>query len=179
MYYLDLAGGKATFLYGDEDAKRFLPIFNTNSPDTMYSNFYKYYVDAVIEAEDRPRVREVMNSENMYASLKTGNSLSVNYRVRRNLVDPVYTEMSVIKAAENAGRLTAVILAFKMTDEELRAALETQKKMEEDARIIGAISEDFGCVDYVEIAADRANDVSVPVRTSELLKRILPEWEHA
>ena len=177
MYYVDLRNERVLFLHGDEDAKKFLSIFNTGSPQAMFENFSRYYVEGAIVPEDRARVRAIMNIENIHRVLRTQNSMSVNYRVRRNLIDPVYTEMRVIKAAEENGELQAVILAFKLTDEELRTALETQKKMEEDARIIGALSEDFGCVDYIELLDNEQNDISFGVRSSELLRRLIPGWD--
>ena len=151
MYYIDIRGGRASFLHGDEEAKKFVPIFNADSAEAMFANFRRYYVDTAVAEEDRERVLSVMNAPNILNVLKHSNSVSVNYRVRRNLVDPVYTEMRMMKAGEENGELTAAILAFRMSDEELRTALEVQEKLREDAQMIGGLASGYHTLYYVNL----------------------------
>ena len=137
MYRIDLEHARTDFIKGDEDAKKFLSIFDASNEERLFNNFNKYYVDAVIHKNDRENVRSVMNAQNVHQKLKNENELSVTYRAKRNLTDYVYTEMSMIKLVEKDDQLDSVIVAFKVVDaevkkqmsdaEQMRIALETEK----------------------------------------------------
>ena len=131
MYRFDTEQGRTEFIKGDEDARKFLMIFNATTDVTLFENFDKYYINAVIHEDDREKVRGVMNLENIYEQLKTSSEVKVSYRVRRNLTDYVYTEMSVIKAGEHQGKITAVILAFRIVDAEVRKRLADENTLKE------------------------------------------------
>ena len=136
LYYVDLEEGKTTVLNGDADAKKFLPIFDATSFGKIFENFNKFYVDAVIDESDREHVRNIMNLENMYTQLMNGQPMSVNYRVRRNLVDPVYTEMRIMKASEHNGKLTSIMIGFRLTDAETLYILRLNEKIENQKRLL-------------------------------------------
>ena len=131
MYRVDLERGKTDFIKGDEDARRFLPVFDATTEESLFRNFNKYYVDAVIHEKDRDNVRAVMNAENMHEVLGSGSELSVTYRAKRNFVDYVYTEMSMIKAGENKNGLATVIIMFKVVDKEVRKQLSDAEQLKE------------------------------------------------
>lgn len=54
--------------------------------------------------------------------------------------------------------------------------MDSQAKLTEDARIIGALSENFSCVDYVAITGNKYTDEVVPVRESKILFDLIPGW---
>lgn len=56
-------------------------------------------------------------------------------------------------------------------------ALEGQTKLEEDTRIIGALSERFGYVDYIELTDDFKMDTVTEIRVSKELTTLIPEWQ--
>lgn len=132
-YYIDLELGRSVMLHGDDDSQKFSPIFDTVSLKQLMDNFHSQYVDVAVVEEDRERVKSSTEIGNVYSTLKESNSMSVNYRVRRNLVDPVYTEMSMIKARSNQeGIPTAVIIAFRLIQNEVLDALELSDRLRQD-----------------------------------------------
>lgn len=132
LYYIDVAAQKNIFLAGDDNTKRFFRMVSAPSEDMIYKNFYKYYVDSVVYEEDREKVKNVINGNYIRQCLKEKTSIKVVYRVKRNLVDYVYTEMSVIKAEVKNDEVTAALIAFKIVDDVVRKDIETQKALEKE-----------------------------------------------
>lgn len=132
-YYVDMELGRSVMLHGDKDAEKFISISNTVSLEQLMLNFHSQYVDAVVVEEDREKVKSVTDIKNVYSTLKGTNSMSVSFRVRRNLIDPVYTEMSVIKARQNdEGLPTALIIAFRLVKNEVLDALVLSDRLRQD-----------------------------------------------
>ena len=123
LYYIDLVSGTTTLLKGDADALRFQNVFAATTLETLFANFKRYYVDSVILEEDRDAVLAVMNPENMRRTFVDNLSLSVTYRVRRNLVDPVFTTMRVIRARVENGRSASIVVTFKIVENAMRQEL--------------------------------------------------------
>ena len=172
MYRIDLEKGATDFIKGDENAKKFLNIFDATTDATLFENFNKYYVDTVIHEDDRGNVKSVMNAKNMHEKLKNGNEISVTYRAKRNLMDYVYTEMDIIKAGNKEDELTAVILAFKDVDENVRKEEEYKKSIEQGLKIINGLANDFVSLYTVNLddntykvysIADEVKDIKVVV----------------
>ena len=123
MYRIDLEHGTTEFIKGDAEAEKYLKIFDATTDTGLFENFNRYYVDAVIHKADRKRVRGIMNAGNMHRQLSTGTHMSVTYRAKRNPGDYVYTEMNILREGQQDGRLTSVILAFRVVDADMRANL--------------------------------------------------------
>ena len=69
-------------------------------------------------------------------------------------------------------------LGFTRLDSLSANQQELASKLIESERIIGALSKDFGCVNYIEFQQNKYNDVAIAYRTSSLLKRLIPGWEN-
>ncbi len=133
-YYIDMEMGRSILLHGDENVKKYFSISNTLSLEQLILDFHSQYVDTAVVKEDRERVKSATDIKNVYSTLKESNSMSVNFRMRHNPIDPVrYTEMSVIKARQNEeGYPTAMIFAFRTVKDEVRDALELSDRLRQD-----------------------------------------------
>ena len=123
MYKIALDPCMTEIIKGDEDAKKFFPIFDATTEDGLFRNLNNSYIDAVIHEDDRDAVRKIINKPNVHEQLRHSSEMNVTYRAKRNLTDYVYTEMSIIKAGEIHGELSAIIAAFKVVDAEVRKRL--------------------------------------------------------
>lgn len=103
--------------------QRYAPIFR--NPNFNLDTFIdKYYITPDVVAEDQDRLRKAIAVSNCRRELKDKKEFNVIFRVRRDGINSVYTEVKVFKAEEINGEVTAVILAFKVVDEEMRHEFE-------------------------------------------------------
>ncbi|MDO5445126.1 MAG: diguanylate cyclase [Eubacteriales bacterium] len=103
--------------------QRYAPIFR--NPNFNLDDFIdKYYITPDVVEEDQDRLRKAIAVNNCRRELKDKKEFSVIFRVRRDGVNSVYTEVKVFKAEEIDGEVAAVILAFKVVDAEIRHELE-------------------------------------------------------
>ena len=124
IYRVNLVN-RAIDIYGlDEIAKkRYEPIFK--NPNFNLDSFIDtYYITPDVVLEDQDRLRKAIAVENCKKVLKNKNDFSVVFRVRRDGINSVYTEVKVFKAEEKDGELTSVILAFKVVDDAIRHEIE-------------------------------------------------------
>ena len=154
IYYIDVATGETTIIRGDDDSKRYRNVFDAKMPEDFFKGFRDYYVNTVVEEEDRDKVNSIMNLENIYERFKTHNHVSVNYRVRRNTKDVVYTEMRIFKAHEVQGKLNSVIATFRLTSDDMRETIDLKEQLERSMQMIGGMASEYTGLYHINLSTN-------------------------
>lgn len=124
IYRVNLVTRKVDIYGLDELAKkRYEPIFRNPNFD-LDAFIDKYYIMPDVVTEDQDMLRKGIAVSNARRELKDKNEYSIIFRVRRDGVNSVYTEVKVFRAEMIDGEVTAVILAFKVVDDEMRREFE-------------------------------------------------------
>ena len=77
------------------------------------------------------------------------------------------------------GEPATLLYSFMGIDDYRAQKIIMDRKMAKTNRIIEALTEDFVCVNYVDLASEVRNDIAEGYRTSPLLKKLIPGWEEA
>ena len=154
IYYIDVATGETTIIRGDDDSKRYRNVFDAKTPEDFLKGFRDYYVNAVVVEEDRDKVNSIMNLENIYERFRTHNHVSVNYRVRRNTKDVVYTEMRIFKAHEVQGKLNSVIATFRLTSDDMRETIDLKEQLERSMQMIGGMASEYTGLYHINLSTN-------------------------
>ncbi|MBO2517484.1 MAG: hypothetical protein CW338_09500, partial [Clostridiales bacterium] len=165
-YSVDLAAGTFEILHMDHE---FANVFgeNGNSLEAM-----KTFIDEHIHPDDRAMMR--LYTDRQYIESRLLSEPSFTFTVREILDGEEKVMRGLIIRVRDADHIA---VGFMDITEELRREQEHQARINEFNRIVGALSSDFGCVDYVELTEDRMSDVSVVLRSSALARRVIPGWE--
>ena len=136
VYLIDLATDELTPYSMNRDTETaFGEVFRNG---IKYSEAYDLYVDRFVKNEYKKIMKEAGSLANISQQLRSRKSFTTTYQ---NHMDH-YSWMKFVKVDEEDQAPSVVTLGFADKDEEIR------KDMEKEA-VIGGLSEDFGCVVYV------------------------------
>ena len=128
--------------------------------------FSKY---AVYEP-DRERFIERTNQSLVLLHLQKNPAYFVNFRIR-NGEDFSYTQMKFTADYAADRSIKGLVVGIHSIDEEMR--LEAQHA--EQLVVIEGLTEDFGCVNYVDLTTDAYANTTI-YRVSDTLSAIIPGW---
>ena len=128
--------------------------------------FSKY---AVYEP-DRERFIERTNQSLVLLHLQKNPAYFVNFRIR-NGEDFSYTQMKFTADYAADRSIKGLVVGIHSIDEEMR--LEAQHA--EQLVVIEGLTEDFGCVNYVDLTTDAYANTTI-YRVSDALSAIIPGW---
>ena len=124
---------------------------------------------AVYEA-DRETFGKETAKEVVLEHLKTQSAYFVNFRVK--IGDVVsYNQMKFTADYAEDGALKGLIVGIHNIDEEMKH--EAQRA--EQQVVISGLTEDFGCVNYVDLKTDAYENTTI-YRVSDTLSRLIPGW---
>ena len=128
----------------------------------QYSEAYEMYVDRFVKNEYKKQMQAAGTLSNIARQLAARKSFTTTYQNHMGR----YSWMKFVKVDDENEEPTVVALGFADKDEEIR------KEMEKEA-VIGGLSEDFGCVVYVN--TDTYEETHY--RFDRLFERHIPGWQ--
>lgn len=162
VYYVDLESDSFTPYTMNEDTEsKFGVIFKTEIP---FSKAYNMYVDNLIYESDKINMLTAGSIENICEQLRNQKSFVTTYR-SQSLDGPHFCEMKIVKVNAETEVPTAVAIGFADKNEEI------QKAREYNA-VIRGLSEDFGCVSYV----NSLTGLEKHYRIDPLFEKYIPNW---
>ena len=168
VYYIDLETDQLIpYSMNEETENEFGQIFRSG---IGFSEAYKMYVNTVVYEKDRKVMLKAGSVKNIYKELSNKKTFITTYR-SDNENEPHYCEMKFVKVGDNDNP-KAVALGFADKNTEIRAELEAKRIRERYMAVISGLSEDFGCVVYV----DTETNEEIGFRYDELLSGRIPEW---
>ncbi|MBO2518053.1 MAG: hypothetical protein CW338_12425, partial [Clostridiales bacterium] len=169
VYYIDLTTDELDpYTMNEETESEFGRIFRSG---IKYSDAYRMYVNTLVYDEDRGMMLRAGSVYNILKELADKKTFITTYRSDNN-GDPHYCEMKFVKVGDDENP-QAVALGFADKDEELREEMQRKAIAARDAAVISGLSDDFGCVVYV----DYTTGAEIHYRFDPLLSASIPGWE--
>lgn len=169
VYYIDLTTDELDpYTMNEETESEFGNIFRSG---IKYSDAYQMYVNTLVHPEDKAMMLEAGSIFNILKELADKKTFITTYR-SDNGGNPHYCEMKFVKVG-NEENPRAVALGFADKDDEIRADLQRKAIAARDAAVISGLSDDFGCVVYVN--AQTGNEVHY--RFDAQLAANIPGWK--
>ena len=149
----DLENQTFTLYRGDDDGSiaSSAPFRNENG-QLVYSKAREYYTQSVAE-EDRSRLKEELNLDNLMSHLKTNSQYSITYL--RNMKDGSqrYFKIDAAKANLPNGK-DGIVMGFKDVDEEVQKQREIDEAKRREDKLITALASDYWSVYYIVLDTD-------------------------
>ncbi len=146
VYYVDLTTDDIdTYTMNEETESEFGQIFRSG---IKYTQAYQMYVDTLVYEEDREMMLKAGSLYNILNELGNKKTFITQYRSVGN-GEPHYCEMKFVKVGEDENP-NAVALGFSDKDEVIRTEKKNKETIERDMAVISGLSDDFGCVVYVD-----------------------------
>ena len=165
VYYIDLTTDELDpYTMNEETESEFGSIFRSG---IKYSEAFKLYVDTLVYDEDKSMMLKAGSVYNIIKELGSKKTFITTYRNSEGH----YSEMKFVKVGDDENP-QAVALGFADRDEEMRAELARKEIAERDNAVISGLSDDFGCVVYVDLETNR----EIHYRFDPLLEKNIPGW---
>ena len=177
VWLVESTGEHKMHLYRSTGKKTIQGAVQIALDDPSYDPGIIKYVHDYVHEDDQERVLAATNFETVERETPEIGTYVVSYRrYNPDHTDFDYHQMVYARAESTDGKLN-YIFAYRDADKVIREQLAQQEKYAESAKIISALSEDFTCVNYVELHENKTDDTTVGYRTSEVLTRLIPGWE--
>ena len=167
VYYIDLTTDElTTYTMNESTESAFGNIFRNG---ISYSDAFKMYVVEQVSSDDKEMMLEAGAVRNIVRELSGKKTFITTYR------DSIghFSEMKFVKVGDEKDKPIAVALGFADKDEEIRTEMLRQEIAKRDEAVISGLSDDFGCVVYV----DYLTGEEVHYRFDPLLSENIPNWE--
>ena len=132
---------------------------------------FRLFSQYAVYGPDRERFIERTNQSLVLLHLQKNPAYFVNFRIR-NGEDFSYTQMKFTADYAADRSIKGLVIGIHSIDEEMR--LEAQHA--EQLVVIEGLTEDFGCVNYVDLTTDAYADTTI-YRVSDTLAAIIPGWK--
>lgn len=129
------------------------------------------FVHTEVHPEDRELLEGVLSEFEIKKRLARKKSFSVEFRRECNGTYK-FTKMMVAKVEAVNIAPVNVAIGFIENDDEVRARQEQKKIVERDLSVIASLSDDFGCVVYVNIETG----YEISYRLDPIFKKLVPDW---
>lgn len=129
------------------------------------------FVHTLVHPEDRKMLEDIFSDGEIKRRLAHKKSFSVVFR-RNYDGDYKYTEMMVAKVEAHDDPPVNIAVGFVENDDEVRAAMERKKIADRDMAVISGLSDDFGCVVYVNFDTG----AEVRYRLNTMFIKHIPDW---
>lgn len=137
-----------------------------------YSKTIKY-IASKYEGETRTFFDRISDIRYVREELSKEEGISYTYKSGDKWIT---TDILVLSRNEK-GVVTVFAFGFRLADYHVAEREELQAKLNASRIVVEALSEDFGCVNYVKLESGRESDIDISYRVSETLKRLIPGWE--
>lgn len=165
VYYIDMKTDDLdTYTMNEKTESEFGQVFRAG---IKYSAAFKMYVEKFVYPHDKERMLQAGSVYNILNELSDKKTFVTRYRNKEGL----YCEMKFIKVGNDVFP-KAVALGFSDRDEAIKEAILHDRRL----RVFAHLVDDFACVNYIDLDADRDNNVTA-YRTSELLLERVPGWD--
>ena len=131
---------------------------------------FRLFSQYAVYEPDRERFIERTNPSLVLLHLQKNPAYFVNFRIR-NGEDFSYTQMKFTADYAADRSIKGLVVGIHSIDEEMR--LEAQHA--EQLVVIEGLTEDFGCVNYVDLTTDAYANTTI-YRVSDTLSAIIPGW---
>ena len=131
---------------------------------------FRLFSQYAVYEPDRERFIERTNQSLVLLHLQKNPAYFVNFRIR-NGEDFSYTQMKFTADYAADRSIKGLVVGIHSIDEEMR--LEAQHA--EQLVVIEGLTEDFGCVNYVDLTTDAYANTTI-YRVSDALSAIIPGW---
>ena len=131
---------------------------------------FRLFSQYAVYEPDRERFIERTNQSLVLLHLQKNPAYFVNFRIR-NGEDFSYTQMKFTADYAADRSIKGLVVGIHSIDEEMR--LEAQHA--EQLVVIEGLTEDFGCVNYVDLTTDAYANTTI-YRVSDTLSAIIPGW---
>lgn len=129
------------------------------------------FVHTMVHPDDRKMLEDIFTDGEIKRRLAHKKSFTVVFR-RDYDGEYKYTEMLVAKVEAHDDEPVNIAVGFVENDEEVRAAMERKKMAERDMAVISGLSDDFGCVVYVN---SRTGE-EFRYRLNTMFIKQIPQW---
>lgn len=165
VYYIDLTTDELDPYTMNEKTENQLGNIFRNA--VKYSDAYRLYVDTLVYPEDKIMMLRAGSTYSILKELTNKKTYVKRYRDYQGH----YCEMKFVKVGDDDNP-RAVALGFADRDAEIRLELERKAIQARDAAVISGLSDDFGCVIYVNY--DTAQEIHY--RFDPLFEKNIPGW---
>lgn len=171
-------------------ARRFTGLYLFNIGDKVKSDFQSQYdvsegtfsdenlqetmlrfVHTMVHPDDRKMLEDIFADDEIKRRLAHKKSFTVVFR-RDYDGEYKYTEMLVAKVEAHDEPPVNIAVGFVENDEEVRAAMDRKKIAERDMAVISGLSDDFGCVVYVNSTTGK----EIRYRLNAMFLKQIPQW---
>lgn len=139
---------------------------NENLQETMLR-----FVHTMVHPDDRKMLEDIFSDGEIRRRLAHKKSFSVVFR-RDYDGEYKYTEMMVAKVEAHDEPPVNIAVGFVENDEEVRASMERKKMADRDMAVISGLSDDFGCVVYVNSVTGK----EIRYRLNSMFLKQIPQW---
>ena len=165
VYYIDLTTDELDpYTMNEETESEFGQIFRSG---IKYSEAFRLYVDTLVDDADKALMLKSGSTYNILKELAVKKTFLTTYR---NALGH-YCEMKFVKVGDSDNP-EAVALGFADKDDEIRGEMERKRIMERDMAVITGLSDDFGCVVYVDLDTNEETHY----RFDKLFEQNIPGW---
>ena len=129
------------------------------------------FVHTMVHPDDRKMLEDIFADDEIKRRLAHKKSFTVVFR-RDYDGEYKYTEMLVAKVEAHDEPPVNIAVGFVENDEEVRAAMDRKKIAERDMAVISGLSDDFGCVVYVNSTTGK----EIRYRLNAMFLKQIPQW---
>lgn len=131
------------------------------------SEVMEIFFGKLCSPKDKDRLKNMLSLDYMREQLRLHQYYTVIYQNEKDM----YCEMKCVRGEETTP-VNNVVVGFAEKDEEIRANMERKLIAERDMAVISGLSDDFGCVVYV----DYETFEEVHYRFDPFFEKYIPEW---
>ena len=145
-------------------------IFWNKYGQTMkYSEAARVYINYLVSREERKRMNDFCSVDNIRKQLQSKKSFDTVFKNAQGC----YYEIKFVKSGSE--ELNNVVIGFKNRDEETRLNMMREEKARRDLAVISGLSDDFGCVLYVDLDTKE----EIQYRHDPLFEQYIEGWSES